>query len=184
MESMNIARCQFCDIKFGHRIKEALDSFDYEIYNSIQITFHLAHKWSKCVVSEFSEIMLHKWYSCKLQYIPRNMHTVVALLCFVVVIHWLIFPYPSGLLHWHCGNLTIAPMPAKQPWWIWINTSCEFIMNDCVTTTKQSITNPCAYFLGYTVYMIKRKRDNGLSISDKAEILIPPSCSNTSICKH
>ena len=79
------------------------------------------------------------------------MHMVFALLCFVVVIHWLIFPYPSGLLHWHCGNLTIAPVPAKQPWWIWINTSCEFIMNDCITTTKQSTTKPCAYFLGYTV---------------------------------
>ena len=86
-----------------------------------------------------------------IQYIPRNMQTVFALLCFVVVIHWLIFPYPSGLLHWHCGNLTIAPVPAKQPWWMWINTSCEFIMNDCITTTKQSTTKPCAYFLGYTV---------------------------------
>ena len=86
-----------------------------------------------------------------IQYIPRNMYTVFALLCFVVVIHWLIFPYPSGLLHWHCGNITIAPMPAKQPWRIWINTSCEFIMNDCITTTKQSTTKPCAYFLGYTV---------------------------------
>ena len=86
-----------------------------------------------------------------LQYIPRNMHTDFALLCFVVVIHWLIFPYPSGLLHWHLGNLTIAPVPAKQPWWIWINTSCEFIMNDCITTTKQSTTKPCAYFFGYTV---------------------------------
>ena len=77
--------------------------------------------------------------------------------CFAVLccgyIHWLIFPYPypSGLLHWHCGNLTIAPVPAKQTWWIWINTSYEFIMNDCITTTKQSITKPCAYFLGYTV---------------------------------
>ena len=81
-------------------------------------------------------------YAC-IQYIPRNMHTVFALLCFVVVIHWLIFPYPSGLLHWHCGNLTIASVPAKQPWWIWINTSYEFIMNDCITTTKQSTTKPC-----------------------------------------
>ena len=61
------------------------------------------------------------------------------------------FPYPSGLLHWHCDNLTIVPMPAKQPWWIRINASCEFIMNDCITTTKQSTTKPCAYFLGYTV---------------------------------
>ena len=91
----------------------------------------------------------------EVQYIPRNMHTVFALLCFVVVIHWMIFPYPSGLLHWHCGNLTIVPVPAKQPWWIWINTSCEFIMNDCITTTKQSTTKPCAYFLGYTVPFIQ-----------------------------
>ena len=86
-----------------------------------------------------------------LQYIPRNMHMVFALLCIIVVIHWLIFPYPSGLLHWHCGNLTIAPVPAKRPWWIWINTSYEFIMNDCITTKKQGTTKPCAYFLGYTV---------------------------------
>ena len=86
-----------------------------------------------------------------LQYIPRNMHTVFALLCFVVVIHWLIFPYPPGLLRWHCGNLTIAPVPTKQPWWIWINTSCEIIMNDYITTTKQSTTKSCAYLLGYTV---------------------------------
>ena len=97
------------------------------------------------------EISIHRSW---LQYIPRNMHTIFALLCFVVVIHWLIFPYPPGLLHWHCGNLTIAPVPAKQPWWIWINNSCEFIMNDCITTTKQSTTKPCAYFLGYTVYYI------------------------------
>ena len=103
-----------------------------------------------------------------LQYIPRNMHTVFALLCFVVIIHWLIFPYPSSLLHWHCGNLTIAPVPAKQRWWIWIDASCEFIMNDCITTTKQSTTKPCAYFLGYTVphwrlnplYLIIEARDS------------------------
>ena len=90
---------------------------------------------------------LHSWHNAVfrivlLQYIPRNMHTVFALLCFVVVIHWLIFPYPSGLLHWHCGSITIAPVPAKQPWSIWINTSCEFIMNDCMITTKQSTKNP------------------------------------------
>ena len=49
----------------------------------------------------------------------------------------------TSLALWH---LTIAPVPAKQPWWIWINTSCEFIMNDCITTIKQSTTKPCAYF--------------------------------------
>ena len=104
------------------------------------------------------------------QYIPRNMHTFFALLCFVVVIHWLTFPYPSGLLHWHCGNLTIAPVPAKQPWWIWINTSCEFIMNDCVTTTKQSTTKPCAYFLGYTVYSLGSSQADVISRGSSTQI--------------
>ena len=104
------------------------------------------------------------------------MHTVFALLCFVVVIHWLIFPYPSGLLHWHCGNLTIAPVPAKQPCWIWINTSCEFIMNDCVTTTKQSTTKPCAYFLGYTVYTTRFKSNKWVNAWPSRHIV---SCRET-----
>ena len=114
------------------------------------------------------------WTRCDIQYIPRNMHTVFALLCFVVVIHWLIFPYPSGLLHWHCGNLTIAPVPAKQPWWWCINTSCEFIMNDCITTTKQSTTKPCAYFLGYTVGVSDRyKQIERLNFTGNASV---PQC--------
>ena len=121
-----------------------------------------AEKISECKAGGVLQFQIHTkiCYICIcvylcicIQYIPRNMHTVFALLCFVVVIHWLILPYPSGLLHWHCGNLTIAPVPAKQPWWIWINTSFEFIMNDYITTTKQSTTKPCAYFLGYTVHM-------------------------------
>ena len=29
----------------------------------------------------------------------------------------------------------------------------RIIMNDCITTTKQSTTKPCAYFLGYTVIL-------------------------------
>ena len=137
------------------RLYDAVDSY---------LGDHFTHNFYIKVVTPFREMSTMYWrrqiplviqtfeyMSWTIQYIPRNMHTVFALLCFVVVIHWLIFPYPSGLLHWHCGNLTIAPVPAKQPWWIWINTSCEFIMNDCITTTKQSTTNPCAYFLGYNV---------------------------------
>ena len=112
----------------------------------------LGWKFKRILILLSNMIVSLTWWR---QYILRNMHTVFALLCFIVVIHWLIFPYPTGLLHWHRGNLTIAPVPAKQPWWIWINTSCEFIMNDCITTTKESTTKPCAYFLGYTVYYRK-----------------------------
>ena len=54
-----------------------------------------------------------------IQYIPRNMHTVFALLCFVVVIHWLIFPYPSGLLHWHCARK--ATLMNMDKYFMWIH---------------------------------------------------------------
>ena len=54
----------------------------------------------------------------------------------------------TSLALWQSND---CPSASKAPWWIWINTSCEFIMNDCITTTKQSTTKPCAYFLGYTV---------------------------------
>ena len=36
------------------------------------------------------------------------------------------FPYPSGLFHRHWGNHMIAPLPVKQPWWIWINTNISW----------------------------------------------------------
>ena len=34
-----------------------------------------------------------------------------------------------------------------------MNMDKYFIMNDYITTTKQSTTKPCAYFLGYTVFI-------------------------------
>ena len=115
-------------------------------------SYYLNPRWlnlSYCIhMRAISQEML------EIQYIQRNMHTALALLCFVVLMYWLIYPYPSGLLHWHCGNLTIATVPAKQPWWIWVNASCEFVMNDYITTTKQSTTKPCANFLGYTVSIL------------------------------
>ena len=145
---------RFCNAKIKHWVWTTARNFGPNILkcfkkkkkkkNYVLIIFHWICFWIIC--KNGKSVLVQE-----IQYIPRNMHTVFTLLCFVVVIHWLIFPYPSGLLHWHCGNLTIAPVPAKQPWWIWINTSCEFIMNDCITTTKQNTTKPCAYFLGYTV---------------------------------
>ena len=39
-------------------------------------------------------------------------------------------------------------------------------MNDCITTTKQSTTKQCAYFLGYTVRELKSflVEDNNLDL--------------------
>ena len=112
-------------------------------------------KWNRMINLDLCDFQLYHWNisaQCvqvfeSTAYPKKYAHGF----CFAVLFRGYTFPYPSGLLHWHCGNLTIAPVPAKQPWWIWINTSCEFIMNDCITTTKQSTTKPCAYVLGYTV---------------------------------
>ena len=155
-ENDHLSGCRWCkESVLGCRHISVLDEYLLmgRLWKGSYAILFEAAAWTICclkVMCNYSHVF-HWALVLHVQYIPRNMHTVFALLCFVVVIHWLIFPYPSGLLHWHCGNLTIAPVPAKQPWWIWINTSCEFIMNDCITTTKQSTTKLCAYFLGYTV---------------------------------
>ena len=50
-----------------------------------------------------------------IHYIPRNMHTVFALLCFVVVIHWLVFPAPSHYLN-QCWNIVNWILRNKPQW--------------------------------------------------------------------
>ena len=62
-----------------------------------------------------------------LQYIPRNMHTVFALLCFVVVIHWLIFPISirlTSLALWQsndCPSASKAILMNMDTYFMWIH---------------------------------------------------------------
>ena len=44
-----------------------------------------------------------------------------------------------------CPSASKATLMNMDKYFMWI------IMNDCITTTKQSTTKPCAYFLGYIV---------------------------------
>ena len=64
----------------------------------------------------------------------------------------LIYPYPSGLLHWHWGNY-IAPVPVKQPWRIWVKL---------LNTKSQPNTTKCRYNFWDVLYiqndMIKKIR--------------------------
>ena len=53
-------------MKSGHQIVEAVGFFDYKMRNFTQITFNLTNRWSKGVVSLFSDFILHKWYFRKL----------------------------------------------------------------------------------------------------------------------
>ena len=45
-----------------------------------------------------------------------------------------------------CPSASKATLMNMDKYFMWIH-----YMNDCITTTKQSTTKPCAYFLGYTV---------------------------------
>ena len=92
---------------------------------------------------------LKKMSRCNSSSISQEICTRFLLCCALL---WL---YIDWFSHIHQAYFT-GTVAAKQPWRIWINTSCEFIMNDYITTTKQSTTKPCAYFLGYTVYVIMR----------------------------
>ena len=89
-----------------------------------------------------------------MQYIPRNMHTVFALLCFVVVIHWLIFPIPirlTSLALWQsndCPSASKATLMNMDKHFMWIHykrlhnhnktkhneTVCTFLGIYCIST--------------------------------------------------
>ena len=61
----------------------------------------------------------------------------------VWVLWWLdcgrIYPYPSGLHHWHWGNPGIAPVPVKWPWRIWVNKSRKSAKEDDITKIYENV---------------------------------------------
>ena len=61
-ETLKKARCQFCHVKFDHGLWRRWVFFYYKMPNFIQVTFNFTNRWSKRVVSLFSDIILHKWY--------------------------------------------------------------------------------------------------------------------------
>ena len=67
---------------------------------------------------------LNEYPVLDVQYIPRNMHTVFALLCFVVVIHWLI-------CHISIRLTSLALWPS----------------NDCPSASKATLMNMDKYFM-------------------------------------
>ena len=65
------------------------------------------------------------------------------------------YPYLSRLLHWHCGDHTIASMAMKQSW------QSDGLVQDCSNSIAnalellQSCTKPskygCPYFMGHNI---------------------------------
>ena len=83
------------------------------------------------------------WYKV-LHWVMVVTHSLAHNLCilFWFILLQLIYPYPSGLLHWCCDNHMIAPVPVKPPWEIWVN----------LTSIKmQQKLIKCVWFKGCTV---------------------------------
>ena len=71
-------------------------------------------------ISMFPPIVLQcgQWVGCDIHKVhPRIIHIFQALLCFLVVLHWSFYPYPSGLVHRHWAIL-------------WLPNACELILRD------------------------------------------------------
>ena len=79
--------------------------------------------------------------------------------------------YPSGLFHWHWGNLPFVPVPVKQPWKIRaIDHMNPFIRNKA----KQN----CAYFMGYILQMKDIWNGAQLHVTVKPSLLFISSLSS------
>ena len=74
-------------------------------------------------------------------------------------------PYPPGLLHWHWGNRMIAPLGQSYDCPIASEVTLEVMGNVPLWReaigygwrnhiTKQSITQPCSYFMGCTAHKL------------------------------
>ena len=73
-------------------------------------------------VEQYHRSLYEIWVEKRLtKYTLRNVQKIDVLLW---ILNWF-NSYPLGLLHWHWGNHTIAPVPVKQPWRIWVNESHE-----------------------------------------------------------
>ena len=55
-----------------------------------------------------------------------------------------IYPYPSGLINCHRGNLRINQVPVKRPWCIWVKLVCTYMYQ---TKTKYIHVHYCLYEL-------------------------------------
>ena len=98
------------------------------------------------------------------QYIPRNMHTVFALLCFVVVIHWLfffIFIRLTSLALWQsndCPSASKATLMNMDKYFMWIHY--ERLHNH----NKAKHNKTVCIFLG--IYCISMIRNGWYGVTD------------------
>ena len=150
---------------------------------SLRQNCHLGEILSSLVAQKLSKwhILWSQWryfVSCTtfsiLWYIPR-----IALSCFIVFCCHLVrgvYPYHSGLPHWHWGKSYDCPMLVKQPWRIWIKLIIWIKRSQWYNHNK-SPTKACVYFVGYTSLDI-RSNSRLINCVNSCFVLIFTQCQN------
>ena len=87
-------------------------------------------------------------FNCIVQYIPRNMHTVFVVLCFVVVMQSFIMNSHEVFIHIHQGCFAGTGEIVRLPQYQWSKPDGYGIINQCMTTTKHSKAKTVCIFLG------------------------------------
>ena len=94
------------------------------LLNGIELSRITSYQRTVCTTKLNQKEQVSCLCEVEVQYIPRNMHTVFALLCFVVVIHWLNFPI----------SIRLTSLALWQS-------------NDCPSTCKATLMNMDKYFM-------------------------------------
>ena len=125
--------------------------------------FFLLKKKKKKKPSQKTLEFLHKISICFVL-------TIVVILRVPCGFKWSIYPYPSGLLHWHWGNHMIASVPVKWPWRIGVKSiGTERHPKTCneVWTVWIFLGMYCAWFIqGCVLGDTLRQRQNGYQFAD------------------
>ena len=123
-----------------------------------------------CILAWWYTLVYGKGFYVYIQYIPRNMHTVFALLCFVVVIHWLIFPFIRLTSLARASKATLMNM---DKYFMWIHyerfhnhnkaklnkTVCIFLGIYCIYTyvcVEENSSDIYDVYMTYILFYIKR----------------------------
>ena len=80
------------------------------------------HKWpvTQKMFPFFYDVIMHIFAVLHIWHIPRSMHTIRVLWCLIWFLTGQIYPYHSGLLHWHCGT-NDSSRPRDRVTCIWVS---------------------------------------------------------------
>ena len=93
---------------------------------------------------------------------PKKYAHGFVVLCFVVVMQSFIMNLHEVFIHIHQGCFAGTGAIVRLPQCQWSKPDGYGKISQCITTTKHRKAKPCAYFLGYTVFVCPLRYEHRL----------------------